>query len=47
MWNVGQILDAKVVMVAQLQTELDGLMAKKDLIIPTANLHQLTLNNVK
>jgi hypothetical protein len=38
MWNVGQILDAKVVMVAQLQTKLDGLMVEKDLIIPTIKL---------
>jgi hypothetical protein len=38
MWNVGQILDAKVVMVAQLQTKLDGLMTKKDLITPTIKL---------
>jgi hypothetical protein len=35
MWNVRQILDAKVVMVTQLQRELDGLMAEKDLVTPT------------
>ncbi len=38
MQNVGQILDVKVAMVAQLQTKLDGLMAKKNLITPTIKL---------
>jgi hypothetical protein len=38
MWNVGEILDAKVAMVTQLQTELDGLMAEKDLNTPTIKL---------
>jgi hypothetical protein len=38
MWNVGQILDAKVAMVAQLQTELNGLIIEKDLITPTIKL---------
>jgi hypothetical protein len=38
MWNVGQILDAKVAMVAELQTKLDGLMIEKDLIFLTIKL---------
>jgi hypothetical protein len=37
-WNVKEILDARIVMVTQVETKLNGLLAKKDSLSPTIRL---------